>query len=64
MRYLIYQINNKTTPFNIYILAFVTIWIFVKTFVLEVEVCRKLANNVPKWRLFVYVGHNNMFIAV
>ena len=64
MRHLIHQTNNKITPFNIYILAFVTIWVFVDFLMVEVEVCRKWAKIDQKWRLFVYVGHNNRFIAV
>ena len=56
MRHLIHQINKKTTPFNIYILAFGTIWVFVKLYELVVGVC-----NVKNW---IYVGHNNTFIAV
>ena len=64
MRHLIHQINNKTTLFNIYILTFVTIWVFVKLYVLVVGGCRKSAKNNQKWRLCVYVGQNNMFIAV
>ena len=64
MRPLIRQNNNNTTPFNIYILVFVTFWVFVKLYILVVGVCRKSAKNNQKWRLFVYVGQNNMFIAV
>ena len=41
MRHLMHQINNKTTPFIIYILTFVSIWVFIKLLVLRVVVCRK-----------------------
>ena len=64
MRHLIHQINDKTTPFNIYILVFVNIWIFVKLLVLLEGICRKLTKINQKWRLFVYIAHNNAFIVV
>ena len=64
MRHLIHQINDKTTPFNIYILTFVSIWVFVKLLALRVRVCRKSGKNDQKWRLFICVGCNNTFITV
>ena len=64
MRHLIHQINNKTTPFNIYILDSVIIWVFVKMYVLVVCACKSSAKNDQKWRLCIYIGHNNTFIVV